>query len=91
MANQRKYGKLDNPTDVRNINKEIRDEVEKSKSKRKLLRLRRQSFYLYTLTFSPKVKESLWGKVRDTRRVAKLEYIKTKAMINKRLDAMKRK
>ena len=90
MSKPRIYGPLRGPKDVSEINRKIRADIRKAKSRAKLIELQKRSQYLYTLTFSPSVKKGLRGKVKSTRKRAWNEFLKTKKLVEKKLKRVKR-
>lgn len=77
------------PSDVTKINKKIRGQVRKAKTRPRLMELKRRSRYLITLTHSPSVKKGLKGKVLSTRKRARREYGKTAKLVGKKLGGKK--
>jgi len=87
---KRIYGPLRGPKDVSEINRKIRSEIRKAKSRAKLIELQKRSQYLITLTYSPSVKKALRGKVISTRKRARREFEKTRKLVQKKLQRVKR-
>ena len=78
------YSKVNGVTDIRKINRMIRERVKKARDRRTLTKLYRQSLYIVTLTHSPVWKEAFRGKLSSMRDAAKSELRKTANAINKR-------
>ena len=87
---KRIYGELRSPKDVTLINRKIRADIRKAKSRARLIELLRRSQYLITLTYSPTVKKALRGKVLATRKRARKEYEKTRKIVEKKLKRVRR-
>jgi len=81
---QRIYSAISGVSDIRKINKMIRNEVKRAKSRKELTELHKRSSYLVTLTFSPAWKEGFRGKIAQMRTAAKEEFAKTARAINSR-------
>jgi len=82
---RRLYGPLRGPKDVIRINRKIRSQIRRAKSRSRIIELQKRSQYLYTLTFSPSVKKGLKGKVQATRRRALIEFRKTQKLAHQKL------
>lgn len=83
-----RYSKVQSASDITRINEMIRTEVTKAKTIDHLNRLRKESQYLYTLSFSPAWKKDLHGKLTKVRDRAENEYTTTTNTINRRLKTL---
>ena len=78
------YSEVHGVTDIRKINRMIRERVKKARDRKTLTKLYRESLYLVTLTHSPPWKEAFKGKILSMRDTAKSEFRKTAIAINRR-------
>ena len=80
------YGEVDNKTDLKNIFSEIRQDVEKARSRSDPTELYRRAGYLITLTNASSWEKKFGGDIRDIREVAEEEFAKTARKINRRAE-----
>jgi hypothetical protein len=80
------YGEVDNKTDLRKVFSEIRDDVERAKSRSDLTELYRRAGYLITLTKASSWKEKFGDEIDDIREVAEEEFATTARKINRRAE-----
>jgi len=85
------YGHVKGPQDIVKINRKIRGQVRRARSRARLRELQKRSQYLYTLTFSPSWKTAFRGKIAEMRRVAKEEFMKTRELVQRRLAGTPRR
>src|SRR5947207_654495 len=78
------YGEVDNKTDLLEIFKKIRADVESAKDRPALTELYKRAGYLITLTYAPSWEEKFRDKAVDLRDEAKEEFGKTARAINRR-------
>jgi len=78
------YSEVHGVTDIRKINRMIRERVKQAYNKKAFTKLYRESLYLVTLTHSPPWKEAFRGKILSMRDTAKSEFRKTAIAINRR-------
>ncbi len=71
------YGEVNSIKDIREINRTIREEMDRVKSREQLTELKKRSDYLCTLTLSPAWKKKFGEKVDRLREVAMEENRKT--------------
>lgn len=84
MAGERQiYGEIDNVTDLKHVFGEIRDDVEKARTRPALTELYKRAGYLITLTHAHAWKEKFGGDVRQLREVGRDEFARTARKINR--------
>ena len=89
-SSKRKFGiDVTGPKSITEINKKIRDKIEKSKTVSPIEKAVRESQFLYTLTFTPAWATDLRGKIQSVRRRTKTEYCRTVATANRRMKKLK--
>jgi hypothetical protein len=71
------YGEVNSIKDIRELNRTIRQEMDRVKTREQLTELKKRSDYLCTLTFSPAWKTKFGEKVNRLREVAMEENRKT--------------
>jgi hypothetical protein len=71
------YGEVNSIKDIREINRTIRREMDRVKTREQLTELKKRSDYLCTLTFSPAWEKKFGKRVTRLRQVAKEENRKT--------------
>jgi hypothetical protein len=81
-TNKQIYGEVDNKTDLKHVFTEIRQDVEKAKSRSGLTELYRRAGYLITLTNASSWEKKFGGEISGIRRVAEEEFAKTARKIN---------
>ena len=84
MKTARIYGEVEKIEDITKINRMIRRDVRKAKTKSRLTELYNRSKYLVTLTYSPAWKKHFRGKILKARKRAMKEFEKTAKLINRR-------
>ncbi len=82
MSNQNIYREVDTLTDVREINRSIRDEIRDVSSRDKITELKKRSDYLCTLTRAPSWQEKFGDKADRFLEVAKEENERTTRIAN---------
>src|SRR5215470_896928 len=78
------YGEVKNASDLKKIFTEIRQDVEKAKSRSDLTELHKRAGYLITLTHAPSWEEKFGKEAAQLRKVAKEEFSTTARKINRR-------
>jgi hypothetical protein len=78
------YGEVHSKTGLKKIFSEIRQDVEKAKSRPALTELYRRAGYLITLTHAPSWEEKFGKEAVQLREVAKDEFATTAHKINRR-------
>jgi hypothetical protein len=78
------YGEVDSKSDLEKIYREMRQDVEKAKSRAALTELHKRAGYLITLTHAPSWKEKFGAKAGDLRDEAEKEFATTARAINRR-------
>lgn len=78
------YGEVNNATDLRNIFKMIRRDVDEAESRAALTELYRRAGYLATLTNSPAWHTKFGRELPQLRRIAEEEFARTVRKINAR-------
>jgi len=78
------YGEVNNKTDLKHIFTEIRQDVEKAKSRPDLTELYKRAGYLITLTHAPSWEEKFGRDASQLRNVAEEEFSSTARKINRR-------
>lgn len=78
------YGEVENKTDLKKIFTEIRQDVDKAKSRSDLTELYRRAGYLITLTHTRAWEEKFGKEVAELRKVAEEEFATTARKINHR-------
>ena len=76
------YGEVNSIRDIRELNRTIRQEMDRVKTREQLTELKKRSDYLCTLTFSPAWKTKFGEKVNRLREVAMEENRKTVQQAN---------
>lgn len=82
------YGEVNSKTGLKKIFTEIRQDVEKAKSRGDLTELYRRAGYLITLTHAPSWGEKFGKEAAHLRTVAKEEFATTARKINRRAEAV---
>ena len=77
------YGEVNSIKDIREINRKIRQEMDRATTRPELTELKKRSDYLCTLTFSPAWQKRFGKKVVRLREVAMEENRKTVEHANK--------
>ena len=80
------YGEVDNKTDLKEVFSEIRQDVEKARSRSDLTELYKRAGYLITLTKAPSWKEKFGDDIGDIRETAEEEFSKTARKINNQAE-----
>jgi len=80
------YGEVNSKTGLKKIFTEIRQDVEKAKSRPDLTELYRRAGYLITLTHAPSWEEKFGREAASYREVAKGEFATTARKINRRAE-----
>lgn len=80
------YGEVENKTDLKKIFMEIRQDVEKAKSRPGLTELYKRAGYLIKLTYAPSWEEKFGREAATLRNVAKEEFGITARKINRRAE-----
>ena len=83
--NKRIYSEVSSPSDITKINRMIRSQLRRVKTKPRITELVKRSAYLCTLTYSPGFRKKLRGKLTKARKTAREEYRKTAKLANQRL------
>jgi len=78
------YGEVENKTDLKQIFTEIRQDVDKAKSRSDLTELYRRAGYLITLTHARSWEEKFGKEVAELRKAAEDEFATTARRINHR-------
>ncbi len=78
------YGEVNSKTSLKKVFTEIRDDVDKAKSRSALTELHRRAGYLITLTYAPSWEEKFGKEANDLRKVARDEFATTARKINRR-------
>jgi hypothetical protein len=78
------YGEVENKTDLRNVFRAIRSDVEAARSREALTELYRRAGYLIALTRAPSWKEKFGKDARELEKVAEQEFTTTAHAINHR-------
>ena len=71
------YGEVDNKSDLREIYRAIRRDVENAKTRDELIELYRRAGYLITLIYAPAWKKKFGSEVDELRKVAEEEFART--------------
>lgn len=82
---QVEYSRVENKSDIININRFIKREISEASSRPKIVQLVRRSRYLITLTYSPAWKKALGSKINAIRRTATRQFTKTAMFANKKI------
>jgi hypothetical protein len=80
----RVYGEIDSKTDLKNVFKEIRHDVDEARSREGLTELHKRAGYLITLTHAPSWKEKFGDEAEELRKAAEKEFASTARKINRR-------
>src|SRR5262249_4238988 len=86
VAERHVYGEVENKTDLREITRAIRRDVEEADTRAALTELYRRAGYLVTLTKVPSWKEKFGKEADELRRVAEEEFAATARKINRRAE-----
>lgn len=78
------YDEIDNKTDLREVFKDIRKDVNNAKDRPALTELYRRAGYLITLSYAPSWREKFRGELTAIRQTAEEEFAKTAREINRR-------
>jgi hypothetical protein len=76
------YGEVENETDLRDIFKQIRKDVEEVKDRSELTELYRRAGYLITLSYAPSWEEKFGDDAKELREVAEDEFETTANKVN---------
>jgi hypothetical protein len=82
MSDRNIYGEVNSVTNIREINRKIRDEIRGVRDRAHLTELKKRSDYLCTLTQSPAWQEKFGSKSRRMLAVAKEEDHRTTRLAN---------
>ncbi len=82
------YGEVKSRTGLKKIFAEIRQDVDKAKSRPDLTELYKRAGYLITLTHAPSWEEKFGKEANQLRTVAKDEFTTTARKINRRAKAI---
>jgi len=82
------YGEVNSKTGLKKVFQEIRQDVEKAKSRPALTELYRRAGYLITLTHAPSWEEKFGREATSLRQAAKEEFATTARKINRRAEAI---
>ena len=88
MGRRHIYQSVGGVTDIREINRKIRKEVAKAKTRAQLTELHKRSMYLVTLCHAPAWKEAFRGKIAKMKKAAQEEFTKTARAINRRAEKL---
>jgi len=88
VAERHLYGEVENKTDLREVARAIRRDVEEADTRAALTELYRRAGYLVTLADAPSWKEKFGDEADDIRRTAEEEFATTARKINKRAEAI---
>ncbi len=80
------YGEVDSKTGLKRVFTEIRQDVEKAKSRPDLTELYKRAGYLITLTYAPSWEEKFGKDATSMRKVAKEEFATTAHKINRQAE-----
>ncbi|QDU40830.1 hypothetical protein Mal4_51920 [Maioricimonas rarisocia] len=80
------YGEIDNKTNLREVTKEIRDDVRNAKDRSALTELYRRAGYLVTLSHANSWKEKFGDEIDEIRSVAEEEFATTARTINRQAE-----
>ncbi|PTL81393.1 hypothetical protein [Vitiosangium sp. GDMCC 1.1324] len=84
MAERRNiYGGVNSRTGIRNIEREIRKEVDQARSRPALTELYKRAGYLVTLTHAPSWRKHFGTRVKELRDTARHEFSSTVRKINR--------
>ena len=78
------YGEVKSKSDLKKIFGEIRQDVEKTKTRPSLTELYKRAGYLITLTYAPSWEEKFGREAYELRKAAKEEFATTARKINHR-------
>jgi hypothetical protein len=78
------YGEVNSKSDLKKVFAEIRDDVDKAKSRPDLTELHKRAGYLVTLSYAPSWEEKFGKEVSDLRKTATEEFSVTARKINHR-------
>ena len=82
------YGEVNSKTGLKDIFREIRQDVQAAKSRQGLTELYKRAGYLITLTHAPSWEEKFGRRSASLRRVAEEEFGTTARKINRRANAI---
>jgi hypothetical protein len=82
------YGEVKSKSGLKKIFGEIRQDVEKAKSRPDLTELYKRAGYLITLTHAPSWEEKFGREASQLRKIAKDEFGTTARKINRRAEAI---
>ncbi len=82
------YGEVKSKTGLKEVYREIRQDVEAAKSRHSLTELYKRAGYLITLTHAPSWEEKFGKQASSLRRVAEDEFGTTARKINRRAGAI---
>jgi len=88
MGRRHIYQSVGGVTDIREINRKIRKEVARAKTRAQLTELHKRSMYLVTLCHAPAWKEAFRGKIAKMKKAAQEEFTKTARAINRRAEKL---
>lgn len=80
------YGEIDNKTNLRDVCKQIRDDVRNTHDRAALTELYRRAGYLITLSHANSWEEKFGDEIEEIRHVAEEEFARTARTINRRAE-----
>ena len=80
------YGEIDNKTNLRDVFKEIRKDVDAADERSDLTELHRRAGYLITLSYAPAWEKKFGDDIDEIRSVAEDEFARTARKINRRAE-----
>lgn len=80
------YGEVDNKTDLRELFRDIRKDVDDADSRSDLTELYRRAGYMITLSYAPSWEEKFGADAKEIREVAEEEFARTARAVNRRAD-----
>ncbi len=86
MANDNIYGEIDNKTNLRDVFRQIRKDVETAHKRADLTELHRRAGYLITLSYAPAWKKKFGDELDEIRATAEEEFQTTAHKINRRAE-----
>lgn len=80
------YGEIDNKTNLREVFRDIRKDVDKAEERSELTELHRRAGYLITLSYAPAWEKKFGDDIDEIRSVAEEEFARTARKINQRAE-----
>ena len=80
------YGEVDNKTDLRELFREIRKDVDDADSRSDLTELYRRAGYMITLSYAPSWEEKFGDDAEELRDVAEEEFARTAREVNRQAE-----